>query len=94
MEQRATAARPLYDEAFNFNAREVPELISVWQNVTASGWGQHISRGPEFRRNLQTEYGISDAANAPLMVQIDALKKAADDLIGDAIGSGATIGPA
>lgn len=88
MERRATDARPLYDAAFNFNAREIPEVVSAWQNVTNTGWGRRILNSPQFRLNLQTEYGIADAANAPLMVQIDAFKKVTDDLIQDSIRSG------
>lgn len=89
MEQRATSAKPLYDEAFDFNAREAGEVVQAWNRITSTGWGQHIVRSPEFRRNLQTEYGIRDAASAPLMVQIDAWKKAADDIVGDSIRAGA-----
>jgi hypothetical protein len=42
---------------------------------------------PEFRRTLQTEYGIANPADAPLMVQIDVWKKVADDFIRENIGT-------
>lgn len=89
MERRATQARPLYDEAMQFEARESPDVVRAWTAATSTGWGQNILRSQEFRRNLQTEYGIANPADAPLMVQIDAWKKAADDIIGDAQRSGA-----
>lgn len=88
MAQRAQAAGPAYDEAMNFNARAVPEIAREWQAVTSTGWGQHVLRSPDFRRTLQTEYGIADPNNAPLMTVIDAWKKQADGLIGEAIRSG------
>lgn len=88
MEQRAQAARPAYDAAMNFNAREVPEIARAWDNATSTGWGQSILRSPDFRRTLQTEYGIADPANAPLMTVIDAWKKRADDQVNEAIRSG------
>lgn len=88
MKQRAEASRPLYDEAFNFNARSVPEVVKAWTEATSTGWGRAILMRPDFRKTLQTEYGIADANNAPLMVVIDAWKKQADDMIGNAIRSG------
>lgn len=86
--ERAAASRPLYDEAFNFNARESPEIVRAWQNATAQGYGRSILNSASLRRALQTEYGIRDAADAPLMVLIDAWKKTADDLIGEATRKG------
>lgn len=88
MAERAAAARPLYDEAFNFNARAVPEIDRAWQQVSSTGWGQHITNSPDFRRTLQTEYGIANPADAPLMVVIDAFKKQADGLVGEAVRAG------
>ena len=85
MVDRKQIADPLYEQAMNFNARNVPEILREWQNVTSTGWGQHILRSPDFRRTLQTEYGISDPKNAPLMVVIDAWKKEADDIVRGAI---------
>lgn len=86
--ERATAARPLYDEAFNFNARAVPAVVRAWESATATGYGQAITRSSDFRRMLQTEYGITNAADAPLMVQIDAWKRLADDAVGAATRAG------
>lgn len=88
MEERANTAKPLYDAAMNFNAREVPEIVQAWQRVTSTGWGKHVLSSPDLKKTLQTEYGIDDIANAPLMVLADAWKKGADDLISDAIKSG------
>jgi hypothetical protein len=87
MEQRAADARPLYQEAFNFNARDVPEIVQAWQQETAAGFGRAFMAKPEFRRTLQTEYGIANPADAPLMVQIDVWKKVADDFIRENIGT-------
>lgn len=86
--ERSTAARPLYDDAFNFNAREAPEVVRAWENATATGYGGAITRSSDFRRLLQTEYGVTNAADAPLMVQIDAWKRLADDAVGAATRSG------
>jgi hypothetical protein len=88
MADRAGAARPLYGIAFDFNARLDPEVAAAWERETSTGYGRSIVLNPNFRRTLQTEYGIRDPAQAPLMVQIDAWKKIADDQIADAIRSG------
>jgi hypothetical protein len=88
MEQRATAAKPLYDQAFDFNAREVPEVVRAWDLATGTGWGKAILNGGPLKKNLQSEYGIKDISAAPLMVQIDAWKKAVDDVVGEAVRSG------
>ena len=87
MEQRAADARPLYDEAFNFNARAVPEIVTAWEQATNTGFGRAFMAKPEFRRTLQTEYGINNPADAPLMVQLDVWKKVADDFIRENIGT-------
>lgn len=87
MEQRAKDAKPLYDEAFNFNALENPEIVRAWQQEISTGYGRAFLMRPEFRKILQTEYGIKDPTNAPLMVQIDAWKKVADDFVGNNLGS-------
>jgi len=86
MEQRAKDAKPIYDEAFNFNARAVPEIVREWTLATADGFGKAFMQRPEFRRTLQTEYGIKDPDLAPLMVQIDVWKKVADDYVRDNLG--------
>jgi hypothetical protein len=88
MEQRAEAADPLYKEAFNFNARAVPEIVDAFQRETSTGFGKQIINSKEFRNTLQTEYGIKDPTEAPLMVVIDAWKKTADDLVGSAVQGG------
>lgn len=88
MDERARNASPLYDQAMNFNARNVPDILREWQNVTATGWGRYILGSPDFKRTLQTEYGISDPKSAPLMVVIDAWKKQADDIVKGAIKEG------
>lgn len=88
MAQRATTAKPNYDAAMNFNARAVPEIEQAWRQVTNTGWGQSILNSKELRNNLQTEYGIKDVANAPLMVLIDAWKKQADAVVSKAIQDG------
>lgn len=74
-------AKPLYDAAYNFNARAVPEIADTWARETAQGYGRALMQRPAFRRMLQTEYGVADAAEAPLMKQIDVWKRVADDFI-------------
>lgn len=86
--ERATAAKPLYDEAFNFNARAVPEIVEAFEKETATGYGKAILNGSNLRKTLQTEYGIKDVKDAPLMVLIDAWKKEVDDLVGGAVRGG------
>jgi hypothetical protein len=78
--ERATAADPLYKEAFNFNAREVPDVVRAFERETSTGYGKAILNGRELKRNLQTEYGIQDPKDAPMMVLIDAWKRAVDDI--------------
>lgn len=85
--ERAAAARPLYSEAFDFNARQAPEIVTAWQKETGQGWGRSILNSADMRKTLQTEYGIRDAADAPLMVQIDAWQKLVRDKARDAAGT-------
>lgn len=82
--QRKAAADPLYDEALAFNAREDLGIVRAWQNETSTGFGQAVLNSSNLRRTLQTEYGIQNAADAPLMVVIDAWKKGVDDLVAKA----------
>lgn len=88
MAERSAAADPLYDAAYNFNARAVPEIEQAWQRVTSTGWGEQLLNSPDFRRTLQTEYGIANPQDAPLMRVIDAWKKEADGLVGEAVRGG------
>ena len=50
----------LYDKAMNFNARAVPEIVQAWDEITSTGWGRQVLNSPEFKLNLQTEYGITN----------------------------------
>jgi hypothetical protein len=86
MTQRKRDASPLYKEAFDFNAREHPEIVRAWTEITSTGYGRSFMMRPDFRKTLQTEYGISNPADAPLMVQIDVWKKVADDFVKDNLG--------
>jgi len=88
MDARKVAATPLYDRAMNFNARQSPEILAAWEAETSQGWGKQILESPDFKRSLQTEYGITDPTNAPFMRVIDAWKKEADGLVGEAVRSG------
>lgn len=88
MAQRTATARPLYQKAFQFDADAVPEIVDAFRHEVSTGHGASILKSAEFRKNLQTEYGISDPTQAPLMVVIDAWKKAADDLVGEAVRKG------
>lgn len=87
IEQRATAAKPLYEAAYNFQAEAVPEIVEAWARETGQGWGRSVLNSTGLKRTLQTEYGIQDVVRAPLMVLIDAWKKSVDDLVGAAPGS-------
>jgi hypothetical protein len=88
MSERSASAQPLYQEALDFNARAVPEIAQAWQNATAQGWGQSILNSANLRRTLQTEYGIRDVRDAPMMVLVDAWKKEVDGVVGEAIRAG------
>jgi hypothetical protein len=88
MAARKAAADPLYDQAMNFNARQVPEITNAWTQATSTGWGKQVLNSSEFRNSLQTEYGIADAQNAPLMQVIDSWKKHLDGIVGAAVRSG------
>lgn len=88
--ERAAAAKPLYDDAFNFNARAVPEIVRTFDYVTSTGYGKAILNSGSLRKAIQTEYGIQDIKDAPLMVLIDAWKKQVDDQVGAAVKSGSS----
>jgi hypothetical protein len=88
MDARKIAADPLYDQARNFNARANPEIMQAWDKETAGGFGKKILNSGEFKDTLQTEYGIADATNAPMMVVIDTWKKVADDMVKSAVSGG------
>lgn len=86
--ERASAAAPLYDRAFNFNARQSPEVVKAFDEATSTGYGRSVLNSSSLKKTLQTEYGIEDVKDAPLMVLIDAWKKQVDDLVGEAVRSG------
>lgn len=88
MAERKANAAPLYDIAMDFNARQSPDIMQAWQNATNSGWGKQILNSSDFKNTLQTEYGISDATNAPMMKVIDAWKKNVDDMTSAALRNG------
>lgn len=88
MEQRAKDSGPAYDKAMNFNARDNQEITGAWQRETANGWGKFILNSADLKNNLQTEFGIADAANGPMMRVIDSWKKQADWLVNQAIEKG------
>ena len=82
MAERATAARPLYQEAMEFDARQSPEIVAAWRAATETGFGKQLLNSKNVKHALQTEYGIQNVENAPLMVLIDAWKKnGVDDAI-------------
>lgn len=88
IKQRAQAADPLYKVALDFNADQAADVVQAWQKATSTGWGKQLVNTSSFRKMLQTEYGIQNAADAPLMVQIDTFKQLSDDLVGTAIRNG------
>lgn len=88
IEQRTRDSAPAYERAMNFNARNVPEIMNVWNNETATGWGKFILNSSDLKNNLQTEFGIADASNGPMMRVIDSWKKQADWLVSQAIEKG------
>jgi hypothetical protein len=81
---RATAAKPLYDEAFKFDAASSPEVMAAFDKATSTGFGKAVLQSSSLKKSLQTEYGVDDIAQAPKMVLIDAWKKEVDDLVGTA----------
>lgn len=78
--ERSEAAKPLYQEAMAFPIEQVPEVGKAFAEATATGWGRSILNSGDFRRTLQTEYGVADVTKAPMMMVIDAWKKSADDM--------------
>src|SRR5262249_9389657 len=64
------------------------DIVKAWEEATSTGWGKSILNSGALRRNMQSEFGIQKIDDAPLMVLIDAWKKAADDSIGAAIRAG------
>lgn len=88
MAARKQAADPLYQQAMNFNARAEPTIMQAWQKETGQGWGAAALNSPEFKRTLQTEYGIKDATNAPMMQVINSWKIVVDDMVGAAKRAG------
>lgn len=88
MQQRAVAARPLYERAMAADVAADPNLSRIWQEVTADGWGLHILKRPELRRTLETEFGISQPRSTLSMPVLDAWKRQADDLVEAARRSG------
>jgi hypothetical protein len=90
MEDRAREARPLYDKAMAFDAKQEPEIVNKFLATIKTGWGKAIVSNPSFRRTLETEFGIDpkNIKDTPAMVLIDAFKKEADGLIGEATRRG------
>jgi hypothetical protein len=86
--ERSAAARPLYDSAMDFRAETVPEITDVWRDVTRTGFGRAVTMSPNYRRLIQTEYGVQDPSQAPLMIQLDSWKKSVDDVINAAQRAG------
>jgi hypothetical protein len=77
--QRAAAARPLYERAMQFDAAASRPAALAFAREVGTGWGENILRSPALRRTLQSEYGIENIDDAPLMPLIDAWKKEMDD---------------
>lgn len=89
MTQRKDAAKPLYDAAMKFDVSTAPEVVDAFSKAISTGWGKSIVQSPEFRKTLQTEYGITGTPGKEVMMNvIDAWKKQADDIVGEAVRSG------
>lgn len=89
MAARATAARPLYEEAMAVDIAKSQQVVDAIMNETSTGWGRSILNSTTVKRTLQTEYGVTGTPGPEhLMPIIDAWKKAADDIVGEAIRSG------
>lgn len=88
MAARKAAADPLYQQAMNFNARNDLGIMRAWAQETNQGWGKAALNSPEFARNLQTEYGIKNAQDAPMMQVIQSWKVVVDDMMGAAKRAG------
>jgi hypothetical protein len=86
--ERAAAARPLYEQAHQFDAGANPGIMQIWGDETQRGYGQAILNSPDLRRTLQTEFGVDDVEGAPLMTVIDAWQRSARDMIDNATRNG------
>lgn len=89
MSARAAAARPLYKQAMAVDVAQDPRVVEAVMNETSTGWGRAILNSTAVKRTLQTEYGVTGTPGPEhLMPIIDAWKKAADDIVGEAVRSG------
>jgi hypothetical protein len=88
MAQRASEGKPLYQKAMDYNARADADIVAAWEEATSTGWGKSILNSGTLKRNIQSEYGIKDISQAPLMVLIDSWGKAAGDMVGAAVRAG------
>lgn len=84
--ERSKAARPLYDEAFQFDLGQSLEFVNAFRKEISTGWGKSVIDSPELRKTLQTEYGITGSIDDTrlLMPIVDAWKKQVDDMISKA----------
>jgi hypothetical protein len=98
MTARKTAAEPLYKKAYEYDIanatatspeRELANTIATdaFMKEIQTGWGKAIINSKEMQKTLQTEYGITVPGPQHVMAVIDAWKKTADDMIGEALGS-------
>lgn len=89
MSARSAAARPLYDEAMTADIAQDPRVVEAFMGESSTGWGRAILNSTSVKRTLQTEYGVTGTPGPEhLMPIVDAWKKAADDIVGEAIRSG------
>ncbi len=90
MAARKTAADPLYKQAYAYDIANDPNAAAAkdaFLGEIQTGWGKAIINSKEMQKTLQTEYGISIPGPEHVMAVIDAWKKTADDLVGEAVGS-------
>lgn len=89
MTARSAAARPLYEQAMAVDIAQDQRVVEAILAETSTGWGRSILNSTAVKRTLQTEYGVTGTPGLEhMMPVIDAWKKAADDIIGDAVRSG------
>jgi hypothetical protein len=71
VQQPAAEGKSAYDAVMNFNARADAGIVKAWEQATGTGWGRSLLNSGTLRKNLQSQYGVKDIADAPLMQLIE-----------------------
>jgi hypothetical protein len=90
--ERATAAKPLYDQAMQQPVDGA--ALGVFLEETSRGFGKQALQSPKYRRLLETEYGITNPTIPPQgaiavdLRLVDGWKKIVQDMEAAALRSG------